>query len=323
MLAYFFIKPEIQSHSSNYYFNLSKSHFCQIVQRNCVPRDKHLSDSLNHTDLCPLSDLLLCFLLLPLVPQALSMAHVQWSQQLDVLGYALSDQLGTLALVAAYTSYLTPLPPNSTLSVINSHILPCIAEKGFTIDLRNKLTTSLFQPLLTPPLVSSTHSPSDNGSPKSSDSDAEDSPPPPPPPTATPHLPPVPLDEDQPSIDSFDELAHCLLGVLSSDRLRSHYVFTSLNTIRLLCMALVGGAWNRWPLIFDPEGMAVQCVQQCWDEEMEDEEQKGRVSVVVDARYRYVCVCIPFTSFSLVSYCNYVMCKALIQTTPVLPCTRL
>lgn len=206
----------------------------------------------------------------------------------------MGSQLGVLALAACYTSYLTPLPPTSTLSIINNHLLPCITEKGFTIDMSSKLVLGLFQPNLVPSFTSSPRSLSADRSSNSSVSNAEDAPPSnppppsPPPPTATPHLLTVPIEEDRPTISNFDELSHCLLTTLSSESLSSHHVYTAINTNQLLQMALIGGAWNRWPLVYDPEGLAVKFIKQCWGKEAEEEKENSKGVVVLDARDRYI-----------------------------------
>ena len=232
---------------------------------------------------CSLLDTL--YLLLLLLLQALTVPRVQWSRQLSVLDSAVFNQLGVLTLAAAYTSYLTAIPPTTTLSIVNNHLLPCIADKGFTADVKTKLTTGLFSP----PTLSSFSSPLDNTSRKSSDSTA---PPPPPPPTATPHLPLGPLDADHPIVDSTEELAQCMLAVLSSDEMKSNQVFSSRNVYCLLHLAVISRAWNKWSLVYDFEETAVEHIKQDWEQQFADNEMEKQQVEIVDARDRCVYGCV-------------------------------
>lgn len=204
----------------------------------------------------------------------MSTVQTQWSKQLDMLKNAIEDKIGSLSLASCYTSYLTSLPLNVTLNIINESLFPCIIDKGFTVDINYKPLTGLFQRSLESCSFSSTpRSPSVDKS-----TGSESSLPPPPPSHATPH--PVTLINDAPIIESTKELAHFLSTTLSTEKQLSHHVITGINAIQFLISVTIKKAWNRWPLLYDPENLVKQFITV-----------DNEVIVILNTRNRYVHMC--------------------------------
>ena len=217
--------------------------------------------------------------------QALSAARVQWSQKLRTLvESAVFSQLGMLVLAACYTSYLTPLPFNQVLSVTNTHVLPCIAEKGFVIHMQTKFSTKPF----TEPSITSLSSP--NGASCGTGDSTTNRPSPLSTSAHPPHPSSAPTEGNRFLFHSSEELTQCLLAVLSSDTIKAHHVFNNLNSFSQLHMAVVSRSWNKWPLVYDYEGIVGPYMKQTWGERFKDKKEREKHGiVVVDARDRFVC----------------------------------
>ena len=176
--------------------------------------------------------------------------HEQWQCDKDTACSSLTHTIGGLALTTTLAVYLSSLLPHAQLDILHCQLRPVLEERG--IELHWKAADSF--------LI--THSNTEHNTKPSPQEDktdqSEDSN------KALPHSPVVPTQ----ATPTYTNLCISLLPHLVSESFVDHWLVEGYQPVQLLPVALVSSSWNRWPLVYDPEGFARTWVKQFTGEEL-------------------------------------------------------
>ena len=137
-----------------------------------------------------------------------------------------------LALTLAHVSYLTATPPHVSEHLLVNHLQPCILERGLILD-SEYLGGGLVGAVL--PYYATPRTSLDGQVPAPSQVMG-----------SLPYL-----------TDMFpnQELYLDILRTLSPHDFPETVDIEGVNVVWGLLQQLMNGAWNKWPLVYDPEGM--------------------------------------------------------------------
>ncbi len=186
---------------------------------------------------------------MPLFVQTLSDVHSDWSSQPTDVMATLSRAAGMCCLSVCLAVYLTPLAPHTQLNVINTQLLPVMHERGvdlhfpekdqllsaFVMNDENPLENDSKELDKTPTTLN------DEGNPQSSvDSSSTDS---------VLH------------VCSYSELAQAIVSTISPPSAMHRWLSECGSVSQCMGIGLLEGAWQRWPLVYDPQGLAREWVK--------------------------------------------------------------
>ena len=173
-------------------------------------------------------------------------------------------------MATTLSCYLASAQPHTLMEVVNVHIVPLLQERG--ISLFQKTCNESFVAVISGiNRAACAIEEGDDKSPSNEQKDEKDD--------------PTDLSSDTSDCklllsSAYNSLSAYVLSHMIPDSLADRWLATpslghSLSL--LLCTALVHTSWNKWPLIYDPQGLAVKCVEEC-----------SKELVVLDATDRYL-----------------------------------
>ena len=161
-----------------------------------------------------------------LIFQTLSGAHTDWLSQSTDVTAALSKAMGACCLSVCLAVYLSPLPPHTQLDAINQQILPVMRERG--IELYWPETDQYLSAFV-----------SENPTENNTDSHNNDS---------------VSCSVTQ--VQSYSDLTQAIVSTLATRSFTDRWMGGCGSVSQLMGLCLIEQSWHRWPLVFDPQGLA-------------------------------------------------------------------
>lgn len=180
--------------------------------------------------------------------------HEHWQSELESSNEAISHNMGALCLTVTVSCYLASAEAHVQMEVVNNQIVPILQERGISLHWK---TCNTFMKTISD--VSGPPSSSDNDGDRDSIQVAE-------------------LgggDEDMSAgarsskallSCSYASLSGCVLTHMISESLADRWLSlaaTHHSPPYLLCSGLICTSWNRWPLVYDPQDLALRSITQC------------------------------------------------------------
>ena len=161
------------------------------------------------------------------------------------------DSVGTLAASLCVATYLSSSNPCTLASVTETCLAPVLEERGLALCW-GQTSPSVFY-LDTP---ETEHPLSQAGEGKTTPSEM---------------LGPVnqsPVTGDEPTCVSFTTMSAALASRLISLPLINQWTIAGLSPTQLLSMTTLASSWNKWPLVYDPDGFAEAWLRCCHGDEL-------------------------------------------------------
>ncbi len=158
--------------------------------------------------------------------QTLSGAHTDWLSQSTDVTAALSKAMGACCLSVCLAVYLSPLSPHTQLEAINQQVIPVMRERGI----------ELYWPGADQYLSAFA-----SGNPTENHDNA------------------TYLDASTRSVSqvqSYSDLAQAVVSTLAPRSFTDRWISGCGSVSQLLGLCLIQQSWRRWPLVFDPQGLA-------------------------------------------------------------------
>lgn len=186
-------------------------------------------------------------------------------------GCVLHQSIGDLTLTTVMATYLSHLPPHTQMEIVNNELSPTLEERGVGLEESGVgLHWKAANPFINMFCLSSCSSSQASILHQAASALLQD--------TATTEDPTAsPVSEMFPS---YSNLSASALPFLVDESFVNSWLAEGYGVSQLLPLALVETAWNRWPLVYDPEGFAALWIKQC----------KGEELVCLDATDRYLCL---------------------------------
>ncbi len=172
--------------------------------------------------------------------QTLSEVNSDWSSQPTDITATLSKAVGMCCLSVCVSVYLPPLPTHTQLDIINSQVLPIMKERG--VELHFPVKDQLLSAF-----VSENHISKDLDKTPSNEDDVS-------------HC----IDESTQSVIhvcSYSELAQAVVSTIAPQSSMHSWLSSCCSVSQTIGFGLVEGAWRKWPLMYDPHGLAREWVK--------------------------------------------------------------
>ena len=168
--------------------------------------------------------------------QSLSGIYEDWQSESCDPGVTLTKYIGVCCLSVSLAVYLSPLEPHIQMDIINNQIVPVMEEKGIELnwDKQDKFLSAFFtfdEMLTLEDEVADSLDDSLNG-------------------------PEVRQQVSTSQPLSYSGLCSRLLRTLAPESFSDHWLSVGCSLVQLLPFALMTSSWNRWPLVYDPHGLA-------------------------------------------------------------------
>ena len=187
--------------------------------------------------------------------QSLSGVYEHWRGELNTNSTIITNTVGALCLCASIAVYLSPLAPHVQMEIVNSQLVPVLEDRG--IELCWKSTNKFAN------VVTSFSSSSND------DTQADDR-------GDTSEVNTADEESDRNKTccvyakdcsksqlnSSFASLCSCVVSLLVKESFSDQWLAQCCSLPHLLPCSLVHSMWNRWPLIYDPQGFAAQWLTQ-------------------------------------------------------------
>ena len=188
-------------------------------------------------------------------------------------GCVLHQSIGALTLTTVLATYLSHLPPHTQVEIVNNQLRPTLEERGVGLEEKgvglNWKPANPFMSMfsLSPcPSIQASIPHKDASALQQDTTMAED--------PSSKKISPV-----SETFPSYGHFSASILPFLVDESFVDGWLAEGYGVSQLLHLALVETAWNRWPLVYDPEGFAASWIKRC----------KGEELVCLDATDRYVC----------------------------------
>lgn len=187
-------------------------------------------------------------------------------------GCVLHQSIGALTLTTVMATYLSHLPPHTQMEIVNNELRPTLEERGVGLEESGVgLHWKATNPFMNMFCLLSCSSIEASIPHQAASALLQD--------TATTEDPTAknisPVSETFPS---YSHLSASALPFLVDESFVNGWLAEGYGVSQLLPLALVETVWNRWPLVYDPEGFVALWIKQCRGEEL----------VCLDATDRYI-----------------------------------
>lgn len=182
--------------------------------------------------------------------QSLSGLHDSWRNQLESSTTAIGHSVGALCVATTLACYLASTEPHSQMEVINVHIVPLLQERGIGLYWKtcNAFTRVMAELCHTPSAVEASTT-KDSPGPEPKERENEDT-----------------TDCKVLLSSSYSSLSWCVLSHMIPELLADRWLSVPSMCHSLpymLCSALIHTSWNKWPLVYDPQNLALKCMREC------------------------------------------------------------
>ena len=189
-------------------------------------------------------------------------------------GCVLHQSIGDLTLTTVMATYLSHLPPHMQMEIVNNELRPTLEERGVGLEESGVgLHWKAANPFMNMFCLSSCSSIQASIPHQAASAVLQD--------TATTEDPTAknisPVSEKFPS---YSHLSASAFPFLVDESFVNSWLAEGYGVSQLLPLTLVETAWNRWPLVYNPEGFAASWIKKCRGEEL----------VCLDATDRYLCL---------------------------------
>ena len=152
----------------------------------------------------------------------------------------LTESIGACCLSVSHAVYLSPLEPHIQMDIINNQIVPVMQERGVELHWEK-------QDEFLSAFVGLDHDSEDEVATSLDDSL---------------NGPEIRQQVSSSQTLSYSSLCSSLLRTLVPESFTDHWLSIGGNLVQLLSFALMTSSWNRWPLAYDPHGLAGNWIEQ-------------------------------------------------------------
>ena len=178
--------------------------------------------------------------------------------------------VGGLALSVTVAVYFSAAPPHVQVEVLNNHLKPVLEERG--VQLQWKPADAFLSAIYKP-------SPQENAT--------------------------LPSNESK-VVTSYSQLCLKVLPHMLPEVFVDEWLAKGYSLPQLVPVGLIVSSWNKWPMIYDPDGFAVCWIQQYREEELIILDACDRLALnmcIGSSKYVYVCI---MYALCMIVVCMYV-----------------